>query len=94
MTADATAVKKRQQGIIALYTDFARNHIKFYEKKGKVEKISREKVERNVLEAIDKSDIPIAHKFRWCEAVSLHLSTYTATVRVILLTHLRRCSSP
>lgn len=67
------AAKTCCQGIIDVYTDFADSHVELYEKKGKVKHISREKVERQLLNEIDKSEIHFDSKLSWYHAVSLHL---------------------
>ena len=92
---DRTAAKTpRQEGIITLYASFADDHVQLHEKKGKVKKISREKVERQLLSAIDEAEIPLEYKMSWYHAVSIYPSYLRSKVRARLLIHLPRCSSP
>ena len=72
VTANPTFTKTRRQSIIDLYTDYASDHVNLYVDKGKVKKISRERFERNFLEAIDKSDWPFECKMSTYVSVSLY----------------------
>lgn len=69
-TADRTAANTRRQGVIKLYFDFADSHVHLHEKKGTVEKISRAKVELQLLNEIEKAEFPIEYKLSWYHAVS------------------------
>lgn len=68
---DHTPTEERRDGIINLYANFAEGHVEHCEKKGDVQKISREKVERQVISEIDKAKFPIEYKMSWYHAVSL-----------------------
>lgn len=69
---DHTATKTHREGIINLYANFAEDHVEGYENQGDVNKISRKKVERQLLSAIDKAKFPIKYKMSWYHAVSLY----------------------
>ena len=72
MKGDYTATETRREGIINLYANFAEDHVERYEKEGGVNKISRKKVERQLLSAIDEAKFPIKYKMSWYHAVSLY----------------------
>ena len=72
MKGEHTAIKTRRNGIITLYANFAQDHVERYENKGDVNKISRKKVERQLLSAIDEAEFPIKYKMSWYHAVSLY----------------------
>ena len=71
IVGDCTATKACYQGIIDLYANFAKSHVQLYVKKGKVEEISRAKVELQLLNQIDKAELPFEYKLSWIHAVSL-----------------------
>ncbi|KAF6235528.1 hypothetical protein HO173_006211 [Letharia columbiana] len=56
-------------GLPNLYVGFAESHVELYVKKGKPEKISREKVELQLLNEIEKATFPIEYKMSWYQAV-------------------------
>lgn len=66
-----TPTEERRSGIITLYANVAQDHVEHCEKKGNVQKISREKIERQMLTEIDKAKFPIEYKMSWYYAVSL-----------------------
>ena len=77
-----------------MYTEFADDHVKRFEKKGKLKKISRAKVEYQLLQEINKADLVIDCKLSWTHAVSI-LSNYSYdNIIDPLLTHLLRYSAP
>lgn len=72
---DRACAKTRCQGIRQLYIGFVKSHLKPYCKKGKkveVEKISRQKIELQLFEEIDKWDFPIEYKMSWYHEVSIY----------------------
>ncbi|KAL9076271.1 MAG: hypothetical protein Q9161_000987 [Pseudevernia consocians] len=66
---DRAADKTRCQGIAKLYVDFADDHVQRYEKKGKANKISRAKIELQLLKALNDAEFPIEYKLSWSHAV-------------------------
>lgn len=72
VNAYRTAAKTRCQGILDLYEGFAKSHVQLYKKRGKVEMISRAKIELQILDEIEKAELPIEYKLSWYYAVSLY----------------------
>ena len=58
------------KGIIEIYTAFVKDSVQFHQERGKVERISRAKLELQVLSEIDEADIPISIKLSWYHTVS------------------------
>ncbi|KAM0798605.1 hypothetical protein BDR22DRAFT_964395 [Usnea florida] len=56
-------------GIITTYTEFADAHVARYEKRGKARKISRAKVEYQILQVINEADLLIDAKLSWTHAI-------------------------
>lgn len=57
------------KGIIELYSYHATNIINMHEEQDSVEKISRTKVERQIMKQLDKATFPIDYKISWYSAV-------------------------
>lgn len=64
----------RCQEIAEAYIGNADYHVRKYEKKGQENQISRAKVEHEVLELVDKMELPIGHKLIWYHVVSVFLT--------------------
>jgi len=63
----------QKNGIFNLYVSHAQGHIERYETSGKVSKISRARVELELLNAISEGVFPIEYKLCWIKAVIRHL---------------------
>ena len=57
------------KGIIELYSCHATNIITMHEEQDSVEKISRTKIERQIMKQLDKVTFPIDYKISWYSAV-------------------------
>jgi hypothetical protein len=68
----ATHTWVQKNGIFNLYVSHAQDHIDQHETSRKLSKISRARVELELLTAIDDGDFPIEYKLCWNKAVSKH----------------------
>lgn len=65
-----TPVADLAQGINELYVTHATNIFTLHEENNTTDKISRSRIERQLLKAIDRSSLPTAWKVSWYDAVS------------------------